>query len=74
MAAPASAVDAPGRLVDDQHAGLAQDLAADDEFLEIAAGQRSRGRVGRADPDVEGADHRFRDAARDSRQQEAAAG
>ena len=33
-------VDAPGRLVDDQHAGLAVELAADDEFLQIAARQR----------------------------------
>ena len=32
-------VHAPGRLADNQHAGLAQDFAADDEFLQIAAGE-----------------------------------
>src|SRR5690606_19554594 len=30
-------IHAPGGLVDDEHARLAQDLAADDEFLQIAA-------------------------------------
>ena len=35
-------IDAPGRLADDQHAGLAQDFAADDEFLQVAAGQADR--------------------------------
>ena len=32
-------IDAPGRLRDHQHAGLAQDLAADDELLQVAAGE-----------------------------------
>ena len=32
-------VDAPGRLADHQHGRVAQDFAADDEFLQIAAGQ-----------------------------------
>ena len=32
-------VHAPGRLVDNEHAGLAQDFAADHEFLQIAAGE-----------------------------------
>ena len=40
-------IDAPGRLADDEDAGLAVDLAADDEFLQVAAGERARLRVGR---------------------------
>ena len=32
-------VDAPGRLADHQHHGVAEDFAADDEFLQVAAGQ-----------------------------------
>ena len=35
-------VDPPGRMRRDQHAGLLLDLAADDEFLQIAAGQTVR--------------------------------
>ena len=37
-------VDPPGRLRDHQHARVLQDLAADDELLQIAAGERARGR------------------------------
>ena len=37
-------IDAPGRLVDDQHRRAAVELAADDEFLQIAA--RKRGGLG----------------------------
>ena len=40
-------VDAPGRLRDDQHLGLLQDLAAHDELLQVAARERP-GRRGRA--------------------------
>ena len=46
-------IDAPGRLVDDQHGGLAIEFAADDEFLQIAAGQRARFRIGLALAHVE---------------------
>ena len=35
-------IHAPGRLRDDQHAGLLQDLAPDDELLQIAAGEAAR--------------------------------
>ena len=38
-------IDAPGRLADDENAGLAQDFAADDEFLQIAAGEADRLRI-----------------------------
>ena len=38
-------------------AGLAVDLAADDEFLQVAAGQRARLRIGLALAHVEGLDH-----------------
>ena len=50
-------VDAPGRLADDQHLGPLQDLAAHDEFLQVAARERAgeRARAGRLDG--EGADH-----------------
>src|SRR5437868_9293536 len=41
-------IDAPCRLRHDEHLGLLQDLAADDEFLQIAAGQAFRFRVGPA--------------------------
>ena len=41
-------VDAPGRLGDHQHARVLQDLAADDELLQVAAGQAARQRVGAA--------------------------
>ena len=47
-------IDAPGRLADDQHAGLAQDFAADDEFLQVAAGQADRFRVALGLAHVEG--------------------
>ena len=30
-------VDTPGRLADDEHGRIAQDLAADDEFLQVSA-------------------------------------
>ena len=39
-------IDAPRRLVDDQHLRLANDLAAHDELLQIAARQRASSRVG----------------------------
>src|SRR5258708_16668513 len=56
-------IDTPGRLTDDQHAGLAVQFAADDEFLQVAAGERVRFGVraafahieGRADPIGDGA-------------------
>src|SRR3954466_9181517 len=35
-------VDAPARLVDDEQRGLADDLPADHEFLEVAAGELAR--------------------------------
>ena len=38
-------IDAPGRLADDQHGRLAQDLAADDEFLQVAAGKAGGFRI-----------------------------
>ena len=57
-------IDAPGRLVDDQHARLAQDLAADDEFLQVPARQRPGGGAGAGGADVEGPDHGFGKAPR----------
>ena len=50
-------VDAPGRLRDDEHAWVLQDLAADDELLQIAAGQAARQRLDARRADVELADH-----------------
>ena len=47
-------IDAPGRLADHQHAGFAQDFAADDEFLQIAAGQADRFRIALGLAHVEG--------------------
>src|SRR5215475_3271934 len=38
-------INAPGRLVHHQHGGVSQDLTADDEFLQIAAGQTRGFRV-----------------------------
>jgi len=38
-------IDAPGRLADDEHGRIAQDLPADDEFLQIAAGKACRFRI-----------------------------
>ena len=38
-------IDAPGRLARDQHARRLHDFAADDEFLQIAAGQAARGAI-----------------------------
>ena len=46
--ADGAGIDAPGRLVDDQHRRLAVKLAADDEFLQIAAGKRARFGIGLA--------------------------
>jgi hypothetical protein len=36
-------IDAPGRLGDDEHGRLLSDLAADDEFLQVAARERAGG-------------------------------
>ena len=47
-------IDAPGRLADHQHAGLAQDFAADDEFLQVAAGEADRLRIALGLAHVEG--------------------
>src|SRR5436190_12378522 len=38
-------IDAPGRLVDDENAGLAVEFAPDHKFLQIAARQRPRFRI-----------------------------
>ena len=38
-------VDAPGRLADHEDGGVAEDFAADDEFLQVAAGQACGFRV-----------------------------
>ena len=46
-------IHAPGRLRDDQHAGVLQHLAADDELLQVAAGQAARQRVDARRADVE---------------------
>ena len=54
-------IDAPGRLADDEDAGLAVDLAADDELLQVAAGERAGLGVGRALAHVEGLRHAGRD-------------
>ncbi len=48
-----SGIDAPGRLGDHQHFGRLEDLAADDVFLEIAAGQAAGGAVRAARLDAE---------------------
>ena len=47
-------IDAPGRLVDDEDLRALQDLAADDEFLQVAARQRAGGGVGPGRAHVEG--------------------
>ena len=38
-------IHAPGRLVDDDQLRLADDLAADHEFLQVAAGELARLRI-----------------------------
>ena len=45
-------VDAAGRVCGDEHLGLATHLAADDELLLVAAGQRAGGHVDRRGADV----------------------
>ncbi|MCY1226253.1 hypothetical protein D9M72_384800 [compost metagenome] len=51
-------VHAPGRLRHDQYLRAAFDLAADNEFLQVAARQAARQRLGPAGLDAEAADHR----------------
>ena len=46
-------IDAPGRLGDHQHARVLQHLAADDELLQVAAGQAAGERVDAGRLDVE---------------------
>ncbi len=46
-------IDAPCRLADHQHDGIAQDLAADDEFLQVAAGEAGGFRIALGLADVE---------------------
>src|SRR6266852_1696380 len=48
-------VDPPGRLADDEHAGRLEDLAADDEFLQVAAREAARLGLRPARPDIEAA-------------------
>ncbi len=69
---PGQRVHAPGWLVDDQHARLAQDLAADHELLKVATREGASRRIRRTDPHVEGLDHAPRQCFRDPRQQETA--
>src|SRR3954453_22573843 len=40
-------IDPPGRLIDDEDGGAADDLAADDEFLQVAARELPGLRIGR---------------------------
>ena len=47
-------VDAPGRLVDDEERRAADDLAADHEFLQVAARELARLRIARRRAHVEG--------------------
>ena len=47
-------IDAPGRLADDEDARLAQDFAADHEFLQIAAGEAGGFRIALGLAHVEG--------------------
>ena len=47
-------IDAPGRLAHDQHGRVAQDFAADDEFLQIAAGEAGGFRIALGLAHVEG--------------------
>ena len=57
-------IDAPGRLRDDQHARVLQDLAADHELLQVAARQAARQRVDAGRADVELLDDLRREVAR----------
>ena len=47
-------IDAPGRLAHDQHGRVAQDFAADDELLQIAAGEAGGFRIALGLAHVEG--------------------
>src|ERR1700760_1829674 len=47
-------IDAPGRLAHHQHGRIAQDLAADHEFLQIAAGEGGCFRIALGLADIEG--------------------
>src|SRR5438445_8943777 len=66
-------VDTPGRLADDKHARRLEDLAADDEFLQIAAREAARHGLWSARPDIETADHLAGEVARATLVDEAAA-
>ena len=56
ISARRAGIDAPGRLVDDEQPRLADDLAADDEFLQVAAGELARRRIALGHAHVEGLD------------------
>src|SRR5450755_4643623 len=52
-------IDAPGRLRDDEQLRVGVDLAADDELLQVAAGEALRRRARPAGPHVEAPDQRL---------------
>ena len=66
-------VDAPGRLRRDQHPRMLPDLAADDELLQVAAGQAARGRLRAAGLDPVLGDRRLREVAHGAETHEAVA-
>ena len=65
-------IEPPGRLRHHQHARLLQDFAADNEFLQVAAGQATGQGVGTGTLHAEGRDHLCSEAARRARLQKAA--
>ena len=57
-------IDTPGGLVHHQHARIAQHFAADDEFLQVPARERTGGGAGAGGAHVECPDHRLREIPR----------
>ena len=57
-------IDSPGRLVHDQELRRLDDLAPDDELLQVAAGELARGRIGFGDAHVETLDDVARETPR----------